>query len=184
MFYGQNGNESLAIMFSGLSRNISIEEIYGVDYNSSINKFSIQTGDSWANMTTTIKVTLEELTGLGGSWSSPSGLLRLSLLSGDNELCVTFFFLLDGGVKEYSLSLTMYAEPKRLVSMSGYMSLPNQARNFDKFKLFPYTSIPDKKMTFMEFSITSLKFLQKRNTVADPCIHIDNYDKVHKYLFR
>ncbi len=92
MFYGQNGNESLAIMFSGLSRNISIEEIYGVDYNSSINKFSIQTGGSWANMMTTIKVTLEELTGLGGSWSSPSGLLRLSLLSGNNELCVTFFF--------------------------------------------------------------------------------------------
>jgi hypothetical protein len=184
MYYGQHNNASLNQMFMGFSKNISMEEIYGIDYNSSIYHFTIPTWKHKANTTTTIDVTLQYFSGLEGSYVNPRGLLGLFLLSSNSELCATFFFLGGGSVKNYILSLVMYPVPNSDVSMSGFMSLPNQARSFDKFKLFEHYELPDNKTTVMEFAVTSLKFLQKRNTVAKPCIHVDNYDKVHKYLFR
>jgi hypothetical protein len=172
-------------MFSGKSIDISMEEIYGVDFNSSIYQFTTQTWHSGANTMTTIEVILEHyLTGLDGTWSTPSGLLDLSLISSTQELCATFFILLDSSVKEYSIKLTMHAEPDSAVSMSGFMSLPNQARSLDRFRLFELYELLDKKYSEMYFSVTSLKYLQKRNTVAEPCIRVDNYDKVlHTYSY-
>ncbi len=153
-----------------------MDEIYGVDYNSSIYQFTMQTGDSGANTMTTIDVNLKNLQGLDGS--SSRGLLRLSLLSSSEELCATFSPLWEGGVKYYIFSLALYAEPGSNVVFRGFMSLPNQARKFDRLRLFQPTSLPDNKKTTIEISVYSLKFLQKRNTVAEPCNHIDNYDKV------
>jgi hypothetical protein len=181
MYYGQHGNNSLGTMFLGYSENISMEEIYGVDYNSSIYQFIIRTGPGRANTTTTIEVTLEYFKGLNGSYYD-TRLFGLSLLSASHELCATFFFLGEVGLKEYQLNLVWYAEPKSIVYMKGYMSLPNQARSFDRLQLFYNYPISDSKLTTMEFSVTSLKFLQKRNTVAEPCANVDNYDKVRTNL--
>jgi hypothetical protein len=86
-------------------------------------------------------------------------------------------------VKEYALALELYAEPDRNIQMNGFMSLPNQMRSFDRFELFGPTSLLANKTTVMDFSVTSVKILQKRNTVAEPCIHVDNYDKVCTNLF-
>jgi hypothetical protein len=183
MYYGQHGNASLVRMFNGDSSNISMEEIYGVDYSSSVYHFTIQTSRRSANSTTIIEVTLKSLNGLDGSWPLPSGLLGLSLLSSTEELCATFFFLWDSGVKENHLSISLYADPNRIVSMKGFMSLPHQARSFDHFQLFENYHLRDNKRTSMDFSVYSLKFLQKRNTAAEPCIDVDNYDKVYKHLF-
>jgi hypothetical protein len=64
------------------------------------------------------------------------------------------------------------------------MSLPNQARSLDQFQIFKNYELQDGKRNFMDFSVYSLKFLQKRNTATEPCTDVDNYDKVHKYYFR
>ena len=177
MYYGQHGNNSLGTMFLGYSENISMEEIYGVDYNSSIYQFTIRTGAGWENSSTTIEVIPDYFKGLNGSYFNKR-LLGLSMLSASHELCATFFFLRELGLKEYLLSLVWYAEPKSIVYMKGYMSLPNQARSFDRFQLIYNYPISDSKLTTMDFSVTALKFLQKRNTVAEPCANVDNYDKV------
>jgi hypothetical protein len=95
-------------IFSGYSENISMEEIYRVDFNSSIYQFTIQTGPHEANKTT-IEVTLQYLIGMDGSEPTPSRPLRLSLLSSSKEICATFFFLWDKSVKEYLISLAMFA---------------------------------------------------------------------------
>jgi hypothetical protein len=169
-------------MFSGHSEYISMEEIYGVDFNSSIYKFNTHAGPYGANTTTTIEVTLQHLNGLDVSYSTPSGLLGLlglSFLSSSEELCATFFFLWDRSVKDYSLIISLYEVPKRMVSLKGFMSLPNQARSYDQFQLFKDYQLPNTTKTIMDFSVYSLKFLQKRNTAAEPCIDVDNYDKVH-----
>ncbi len=167
-----------------------MEEIYGVDYNSSIYQFTILTGNQGENSTTIIEVTLKSLTGLDGSAINASGLLGLSLLSSSSELCATFFFLWTGGVKNYFLSLSLYAEPRNAVYMKAFMSLPNQARGFEKFELFDSSQglglgqgLPEKKLYRVEFLVTSLKFLQKRTTAAEPCIDVDNYDKVSEFLY-
>ena len=184
IYYGQHGNQSLDWMFAGKSSNISMEEIYGVDYNSSIYQFTIWQIGRYGENTTIIDLGLLRLNGLDGSeHMNPSGLLGLSVLSSSEEICGTFFFLWDSGVKLYRLSLKMYAEPNHNIFMSGFMSLPHQARSFDRFQLFEYYELQDNKKTVMDFSVTSLKLLQKRNTVAEPCIHVDNYDKVRKNLF-
>jgi len=183
-YYGQHSNESLESMFSGKSSNISIEEIYGVDYNSSIYQFNIWQIGRYGENTTIIELTLIRLNGLDGSEHMfPRGLLGLSVLSSSEEICGTFFFLWDSGVKLYRLSLKMYAEHNHNIFVSGFMSLPHQARSFDRFQLFEYYELQDNKKTVMDFSVTSLKLLQKRNTAAEPCIHVDNYDKVRKNLF-
>jgi hypothetical protein len=180
-YYGQHGIESLHKMFSGESSNISMEEIYGVDYNSSIYQFTTWQVGRYGENTTIIDLALIRLHGLDGrEHVYPRGLLRLSLLSSNEEICGTFSFLWDSGVKLLRLSLKMYAEPNNYIYVSGFMSLPHQARSFDRFQLFEYYEIQDYKKTVMDFSVTSLKLLQKRNTVAETCIHVDDYDKVRK----
>ncbi len=74
----------------------------------------------------------------------------------------------------------MFAESDPDVSMKGFMSLPNQARSLDQFQIFKDYELQDGKRNVMDFSVYSLKFLQKRNTATEPCIDVDNYDKVHK----
>jgi hypothetical protein len=109
-YYDQYGNDIfLYQMFSGHSENISMEEIYGVDFNSSIYQFTIQTGPHGKTKTTTIEVTLIHINGMDGSNPAPSGLLKLSLLSSSDELCATFFFVWDKSVKEYLISIAIFA---------------------------------------------------------------------------
>jgi hypothetical protein len=167
-------------MFHGESRNISMEEIYGVDYNSSLYQFTILTGNQGDNRTTIIEVALKSLTELDGSALNASGLLGLTLLSSSSDFCATFYFLWTGGVKNYFLWLSLYAEPRNVVAIKGFMSLPNQARSFEKFELFssPLLGLPENKVFKVDFLVTSLKFLQKRSTAAEPCVDVDNYDKV------
>jgi hypothetical protein len=184
-YYNQFGNSIfLPQMFSGHSENIRMEEIYGVDFNSSIYQLNIHTGPQEANTTSNIEVTLQHLNGMDGSDPDPSGLLGLSLLFSSEEICATFFFLWDKSVKGYSISLAMFAASDSHVSMTGFMSLPNQARSLDQFQIFEDYELQDGKRSLMDFSVYSLKFLQKRNTATEPCIDVDNYDKVHKYFFR
>jgi hypothetical protein len=176
-YYDQYVNDIfLYQMFSGRRENISMEEIYGVNFNSSIYQFNIHTGPHRATKTTTtIEVTQQHLNGMDGNNPAPSGLLRLSLLSSSEEICATFFFLWDKSVKDYDIRLALYEVP---IIMNGFMSLPNQARSLDQFQLFKDYHLPDGTRTIMDFSVYSLKFLQKRNTAAEPCIDVDNYDKV------
>ncbi len=157
-----------------------MKEIYGVDYNSSLYQFTILTGNQGDNRTTIIEVSLRSLTELDGSLINASGLLGLSLLSSSSDLCATFFFHRTGAVKNYFLWLSLYAEPRNVVTMKGFMSLPNQARSFEKFELFSSNlfGLPENKVFKVDLLVTSLKFLQKRNTAAEPCIDVDNYDKV------
>jgi hypothetical protein len=109
-YYDQFGYKSfLPQMFIGHSENISMEEIYGVDFNRSMYQFTIQTGPNGANLTTAIEVTLNNIIGMDGSKPKPSGLLRLSLLFSSEELCATFFFFWDKSVKEYLISMAIFA---------------------------------------------------------------------------
>jgi len=167
-------------MFTGYSENISMEEIYRVDINSSIYQFTIQTGPHEANTTATIEGTLQYLIGMDGSNPTLlSGLLRRSLLSSSEEICATFSLLWDKSVKEYVISLAMFEESESAVYMKGFMSLPSQARSFDQFQIFKDYELQDGKRNFLDFTVYSLKVLQKRNTATEPCIDVHNYDKVH-----
>jgi hypothetical protein len=124
-------------------------------------------------------VTLQQLNGQDASNRTLSGLLGLSFLSSSEELCATFFFLWDRSVKDYLLIISLNEVPESIVFLKGFMSLPNQARSYDQFQLFKNYELQDSKRSLMDFSVYSLKFLQKRNTAAEPCIDVDNYDKVH-----
>jgi hypothetical protein len=42
----------------------------------------------------------------------------------------------------------------------------------------PLLGLPENKVFKVDFLVTSLKFLQKRSTAAEPCVDVDNYDKV------
>jgi hypothetical protein len=170
-------NPILDSIYNGDSANISMEEIYGIDYNSSIYQFTIQK-DPNGTSPSNIDMSVFQLFGLNGSSVLQSGLLRISLLTSSEELCGTFILLWDGGVKKYHLTLSMYAEKNSYVSMRAFMSLPNQARSIDQFLLLNDFRMQDKMRTFIDSSVYSLKLLQKRNTAKEPCIDVDNYDKV------
>ncbi len=60
-------------MFNGGIKNISMEAIYGIDYNSSIYQFTNETMDTSNKSTTTIYLTSEYVAGLDGSFLSWSG---------------------------------------------------------------------------------------------------------------
>jgi hypothetical protein len=178
MYHGKHSNTSVASLYRGMGRNISMEEIYRIDYNSSIYRFSIQNRYSGRLDPTNIKVDLFNFIGLDGMALNVSGLLGLSLLTSSLELCGTFFFRSDSGVNKYQLSFLIYSEEDSMASIKAFMALPNQARSFDRFQLFDEIELPDMKKTSIDYSISSLKILQKRNTASEPCIDVDNYDKV------
>jgi hypothetical protein len=172
-------------LFNGVSSDISIEEIYGIDYNSSIYQF--HTTYSLANTSATVNLSHENLGVVETSLASIYGLdgvkqsnnqLGLSILSSSVESCASFAFLASKGAKSYKIRLQMFT-PGTAPSLKGFMSLPNQARSFERFQLFDKAiNLPENKDTTLDYLVYSLKFLQKRNTVEEPCVDIENYDKV------
>jgi hypothetical protein len=162
-------------MFLGNSQNLSMEEIYGVNYNSSILQFTSKTIHQNPS---TIELSLTALHGMDGRMiDNTDGLLGFSQLNSAEELCVTFFILWDAGLKNYHLNLRMYAERNSIVSMRAFMSLPNQARSFDQLQLIEF-QLRDNEMIDILTDVYSLHFLNKRSTVQEPCIEVNNYDKV------
>jgi hypothetical protein len=147
-------------MYEGLSTKISMEEIYGIDYKSAIYKLTT----NWSDDVTIIHSNL---------WQPQQQ------LTSSREICGTFPLLWESSEEKQYFEVALYAETFRYVYMNAFISLPNQARSFDQFQLFNEVLLLDDKQTFMEFLIYSLKFLQKRSTEKEPCIDVDNYNKVY-----
>jgi hypothetical protein len=170
----------MSLLNSG-SSNISIEEIYGIDYSGSIYQFQTVNITSINNDTLTlgvIETSLVSIYGLDGVKQS-NNQIGLTILSSSVETCASFAFLTGKGAKSYKIRLQMYIQRGSSPSLKGFMSLPNQVRSFERFQLFDKTIfLPENKETHVEYFVYSLKFLQKRNTVKDPCVDVDNYDKV------
>jgi hypothetical protein len=168
-------------LFTFGSSNISIEEIYGIDYNSSIYQFqtiSISVETSNTLNLGIIGTSLVYLHGLDGVFQSRSQ-LGLTILTSSIEACASFAFLGQKGAKSYKIRLQMFTNQENSPSLKGFMSLPNQTRSFDRFQLFDKTiTLPENKETTVDYLVYSLKILQKRNTFEDPCVDVDNYDKV------
>ena len=177
IYYGLMSNQSLLGLYSGASVNISVDEIYNVNYNSSIPELGKLGYPINPNV---IEVTIDYIYGLDGRRrETGTKLLKLPLLNSNAEVCFSFDFLKTKGAKNYKFSLKMFANST--TSFKGFMSLPNQTRSFDRFQLFKGLTLPENKTTSIAYSIFSMKFLEKRNTAKEPCVSVENYDKVNKY---
>ena len=158
-------------MYNGASSNISMEEIYSINYNDSIVRLGTPAYPF------IFEVNVITVFGLDGKQrEAGSKLIKLPQLSSPVEVCFSFDFLQDKGAKSYKFSLKMFANSTP--SFKGFMSLPNQTRSFDRFQLFKVLTLPDEKTTSIAYSVYSLKFLEKRNTATEPCVSVENYDKV------
>jgi hypothetical protein len=184
MYYSPQGNASLQNLFSDGSnnhKNISFEEIYGIDYSTSIYLF--QTTYNSANTSDTsnlgiIETSLTSIFGWDGAKQS-NDQLGLTFLSSSVEACASFAFLVGRGAKSYKIRLQMFTKQGSTPSLEGFMSLPNQARSFERFQLFDKPMrLPEKKNTAVDYLVYSPKFMQKRNTAEEPCVDVENYDKV------
>ncbi len=177
---------SLTGLFSAGSNNhknnITIEEIYGIDYNTSIYLF--QTTYNSANNSDTsnlgiIEISLREIFGWDGAKQN-NDQLGLTFLSSSHEACASFAFLVGRGAKSYKIRLQMFTKQGSTPSLEGFISLPNQARSFERFQLFDnkHIRLSEKKSTTVDYLVYSPKFMQKRNTAEEPCVDVENYDKV------
>jgi hypothetical protein len=178
-YYGVQGNFSLFALFNGAKPNISMEEIYTIDYSASIYQFrAINISINESLTLGVIETFLSSIYGLDGTKQSNQQ-LGLTILNSSVEVCANFAFLAGKGAKSYKIKLQMFTERGNSPYLKGFMSLPNQARSFERFQLFDKAiSLPENKETIIDYSVYSLKFLQKRNTLKDPCVDVDNYDKV------
>jgi hypothetical protein len=176
-YYSRHGNSSLSDLYNGANINISMEEIYAVDYNSSVYQFQTPAGSSEPIRFDVVEIGLTSIYGSDGKKLSNKQ-LGLSLLTSNAEKCASFEFLSGKGVQRYNIKVKMFAEQGINPSLRGSMSLPNQARSFDRYRLFPSKFLPEDKLTVVEYSVHSPKFLQKRNTKGEPCVDSENYDKV------
>jgi len=177
MYNGLQNNSSLIGLFNGNSLNISIEEIYSVDYNISTYQFRTLKFTSYTLDLGIIGTSLVNIFGLNGIKQN-NDQLGYTLLTSTNEACASFTFLVGTGAKSYKIRLLIFIEQRLSPILKGFMSLPNQARSFDRFELFKGLGLPENKDTTIDYSVYSLKFLQKRNTLEQPCVDVDNYDKV------
>ena len=157
--------------------NISMEEIYAIDYNSSTYQFEAPANSSKTVNLDVVETSLGYIYGSDGKQQS-NNQLGLTHLTSNADKCVSFVFLSGKGVYKYMLRLQMFAKQGANPTLRGIMSLPNQVRSFDRFMLFGNTDLPENKQTDVEFSVHSPKFLQKRNTGGESCVEVDNYDKV------
>jgi len=165
-------------MYDGASVNASMEEIYAVDYNSSVYQFAAPATFSEAPNLGVVEMVLTYILGWDGIKQKEKNQLGMTILTSSSEECVTLAFLTSKGAIKYTLMLHTFAEQGTNTVMKGYLSLPNQARSFDRFRLFRERTLPEASETVMDFSMLSMKLMQKRNTGSEPCIHVDNYDKV------
>jgi hypothetical protein len=178
IYYSLQGNAPLMALFNGMSSNISIEEIYGIDYNSTIFEFRAVKSSAEGGNLGVIETSLASIYGLDGDKQSNSQ-PGLTILTSNVEACTTFALLSGKGAKSYKIRMQMFFPQGTVPSLKGFMSLPDQARSFDRFQLFDKViSLPENKETTVDYLVYSLKFLQKRNTLQEPCVDVDNYDKV------
>jgi hypothetical protein len=160
-------------MFSGVSSNVNIEDIYNIDYNSTIPQLA--TNASIDN----VEAFVDYAFGQDGIRSFASKkLLDLPKLSSSRELCFSFNFIQEKGAKYYKFNFKMLAEMGSLQMINVHVSLPNHVRSFDRFDLSKPITLRDNLSTFIEFSVNSLKILEKRSRAAEPCVAVENYDKV------
>ncbi len=164
-------------LFNGRSSNISIEEIYSVDYKSSTYQFRALNFTSYALDLGIIGTSLVNIYGLNGKKQN-NDQLGFTLLTSTNEACASFTFLVGTGAKSYKIRLLIFTEQGLSPFLKGFMSLPNQTRGFDRFELFKGLDLRENKDTTIYYLVYSLKFLQKRNTLEQPCVDVENYDKV------
>jgi len=126
-----------------------------------------------------IKVNVDYVFGLDGSRRMVGvKLTSLPRLTSNVETCYSFDFLQNRGAKSYKFRVKMFATQGSSPLLKGFMSLPNQTRGYDRFQLFRVISLPNYKTTEIAYSVYSLKVLEKRSTAADPCIAVENYDRV------
>ncbi len=177
-YNGRKGNSSLLALFNGASFNISTEEIYSIDYNSSIYQFQAP-AYYWEPINVgVVETALTYIFGLDGSKKNNSQLLLHVLTSSDAE-CVSFVFRDGKGAKSYRIKLQMFTQQGNSPIIKGFMSLPNQVRSFERIELFSKAiKLPENKETSVDYLVYSLKFLQKRTTAEEPCVDTENYDKV------
>ncbi len=177
-YNGRKGNSSLLALFNGASFNISTEEIYSIDYNSSIYQFQAP-AYYWEPINVgVVETALFYIFGLDGSKKNNSQ-LQLPVLSSSDAECVSFVFRDGKGAKSYKIKLQMFTQQGNSPSFKGFMSLPNQVRSFERFPLFnKVINLPENKETSVDYLVYSLKFLQKRTTAEEPCMDAENYDKV------
>ena len=185
IFYGKYKNSSMLAVFNGASSNISMDEIYSIDYNNSILQF--RSNSSYQNNPFVVEVTVISIFGLDGSSGTGkpyylTGPLMFQLAS-PAEVCQSFYFAWAKGTKTYKLKIRIFAEQQKAPSFKGFMSLPNQARSFDRFQLFKNISLPTNKNMNIDYLIYSLKLLERRSTTRETCIDVENYDKVNKYWY-
>ncbi len=124
-----------------------------------------------------VEFSLSKINGLDGKQLS-NNQRRLTVLNSNADKCVSFAFLSAKGVQRYTIGVKKFAMQGINPLLRGIMSLPNQTRSFDRFKLFGNTFLPENKQTDVGYLVHSPKFLQKRNTGEEPCVDVDNYDKV------
>ena len=177
-YYGLNSNSSLLGIYNGASINISMDEIYNINYNKSIPQIGKLDNPSNPSV---IEVTIDYIYGLDGNRrEAGTRLLKLPMLNSNAEVCFSFDFLKTKGAKLYKFNLKMFADSTP--SFKGFMSLPNQTRSFDRFQLFKLLTLPENKTTSIIYSVYSMKFLEKRNTATEPCVAVEDYDQVNYYL--
>jgi len=185
MYYSPQGNASLQNLFSDGSnnhKNISFEEIYGIDYRTSIYLFQTTYNSANTSDTSNLGIIETSLTSIFG-WDGAkqrNDQLGLTFLSSSVEACASFAFLVGRGAKSYKIRLQMFTKQGSTPSLEGFMSLPNQARSFERFQLFDNKPIrlSEKKSTTVDYLVYSPKYMQKRNTAEEPCVDVENYDKV------
>jgi hypothetical protein len=172
-YYYQQYSSSLLGIFNGVSTKLSTKDIYNIDYNSTIPQLGTTAGID------IVEAFVDYVFGLDGERRFASKkLLDLPILSSSNELCFSFNFLQEKGAKYYKMNFKIFAEVRSAPMIKLYVSLPNHARSFDRFDLSKLISLRDNFTTVVELSVTSLKILEKRNTVVEPCAVTGNYDKV------
>ncbi len=176
-YYSRHGNSSLSDLYNGANINISMEEIYAVEYNSSVYQFQTPDNSSEPMRLDVVETGLIFINGMNGK-QQPNDQLGLTFLASNAEKCASLALLSTQGVQRFYIGVKMYAKQGINPTLRGIMSLSNQARSFDRYRLFPAKSLPENKQTVVEYSVHSPKFLQKRNTGGEPCVDVDNYDKV------
>ena len=107
-YYGLNSNSSLLGIYNGASINISMDEIYNINYNKSIPQIGKLDNPSNPSV---IEVTIDYIYGLDGNRrEAGTRLLKLPMLNSNAEVCFSFDFLKTKGAKLYKFNLKMFAD--------------------------------------------------------------------------
>ena len=172
IYTGHSKNYSFTALFAGSTiGNISMAEIYSINYNKSIYHLGLM-----PNTNTDPSILEVKTSGYGGAKATP---MSQPLLSSDSEICFSFDLSRKMGDMNYQFTVKMFVSQMSVAppALVGFMSLPHQTRGFDRFQLFK-VKLVENTLTTVAQSVYSLKVLERRNTMAEPCVAVDNYDQV------